>query len=236
MTDRIFLRICLGLGLILGGCTPQTSEWSPSAAPKELHVDFVRLRHVTAFAPGKAELAGGEAQKLAAFLDNAQVGSQDHVYLEPGDDDRLTAARVGRMVTEMDRKGVGARTLPPGAVPADSMVVVVERYVVTPPDCPNWSSPAVGDHSNATGSNYGCSDATNFGLMVADPRDLVIGREMGPETGNASLLAIERYRAGNPKPLMSAPTAAPNYTPMKDPSGDPSSAAAAGGAAPGGGH
>jgi pilus assembly protein CpaD len=229
MTNRMFVRLCVGLGLILGGCTPSTSERTESENPKQLHVDFVRLRHVAAFTPGKPELASGEAQKLAAFFDSAAVGPQDHVYLESGSDDRLSTARVGRMVKEMDRKGIGAQTLPPGSVPADSMLVVVERYVVTPPNCPDWSGPAVGDHSNQPSSNFGCATATNFGLMVADPRDLVIGRDLGPQEGNAALYAIERYRAGNTKQLAPQP-AAGAYTPMKDPSGDPLARASSGAA------
>jgi pilus assembly protein CpaD len=219
MTNRMFVRLCLGLGLILGGCTPPTSERTQVEEPKQLHVDYVRLRHVAAFMPGRPELAGGEAQKLAAFLDSAAVGPQDHVYLEPGSDDRLSTARIGRMVTEMDRKGIGAQTLPTGSVPADSMLVVVERYVVTPPNCPNWSGAPTGDHSNQPSSNFGCADATNLGLMVADPHDLVLGRDLGPQEGNAGLYAIERYRAGNTKLLAPTP-AAGSYTPMKDSSGD----------------
>jgi pilus assembly protein CpaD len=229
MTNRMFVRLCIGLGLILGGCTPSILERTETESPKQLHVDYVRLRHVAAFMPGRPELAGGEAQKLATFLDSAAVGPQDHVYLESGSDDRLSTARVGRMVKEMDRKGIGAQTLPPGSVPADSMLVVVERYVVTPPNCPDWSGAPVGDHSNQPSSNFGCATATNLGLMVADPRDLVVGRDLGPEQGNAGLYAIERYRAGNSKPLAPSSSAGA-YLPMKDASGDPQAKASAGAA------
>src|ERR1700724_2337635 len=90
MTNRMFIRLCIGLGLVLGGCTPPTSERTETESPKQLHVDYVRLRHVAAFMPGRPELAGGEAQKLATFLDSAAVGPQDHVYLESGSDDRLS--------------------------------------------------------------------------------------------------------------------------------------------------
>jgi pilus assembly protein CpaD len=229
MTNRMFVRLCIGLGLILSGCTPPVLERTETESPKQLHVDYVRLRHVAAFTPGKPELASGEAQKLSAFLETAAVGPQDHVYLESGSDDRLSTARVGRMVKEMDRKGIGAQTLPPGSVPADRMLVVVERYVVTPPNCPDWSGAAIGDHSNQPSSNYGCADATNLGLMVADPRDLVIGRDLGPQEGNVGLYAVERYRAGNTKLL--APTqSSGSYTPMKDASGDPLLKASAGAA------
>ncbi|HEX9489010.1 MAG TPA: CpaD family pilus assembly lipoprotein, partial [Stellaceae bacterium] len=70
---------------------------------------------------------------------------------------------------------------------------------VTPPDCPNWSKPASGDHSNTLPSNFGCADATNLGLMVADPRDLVLGRSLGPPRGDPALYGYSRYRTGKPR-------------------------------------
>jgi pilus assembly protein CpaD len=87
------------------------------------------------------------------------------------------------------------------AVPRNTLLVVVERYVVTPPDCPNWTKSQSGDHDNATSSNFGCSSITNLGLMVADPRDLVIARQLGPASAAQAGLAIQRYRAGQTSPL-----------------------------------
>jgi type IV pilus biogenesis protein CpaD/CtpE len=47
--------------------------------------------------------------------------------------------------------------------------------------------------------------------MVADPRDLVIGRPLGPQDADAASLAIQRYREGKTSPL-SGVTAASTYT------------------------
>jgi pilus assembly protein CpaD len=204
MKTRYLPLLCAGAVLLVGaGCTPSTSEWSPSEAPKSARVEYVRLQHVAAFKPGSADLATGEAEKLRRFLDQAQVNAEDHVFLEPGSEDRLTASRIGRLSKAMAEKGVGAQTLPAmsadAALGADKVDIVVERYVVMPPDCPNWTSPAVGEHSNQPGSNFGCATATNLGLMVADPRDLVIGRTLGPAEGDAALAAVKRYRLGKVK-------------------------------------
>lgn len=202
MTQRLSPRLWLCLGLALAACTPAQSEWSDTAAPKQARVDYQRLRHVTAFAPGSKELAGGEARSLASFLDLAEVKPDDHIYLETSGEDGLTAQRIGTLAHEIAKRGLGATTLPEGAAPANSIVVTVERYVVTPPACPNWTSPTYGDHSNQPTSNFGCADATNFSLMVADPHDLVIGRQMDPAEGDAATAGVTRYRAGKPKPLL----------------------------------
>lgn len=201
MKDRLIIALCLGLAV--AGCTPPTSEWTEAEAPKKLHVDFVRLQHSTAFAPGTSQLAERSKEDLNAFLDQVQMAADDHIYFQSASDDSLTAARIGELTRTIGQRGFGATTLPPSAkdVPADHMLVVVERYVVTPPNCPNWTKPTYGDHSNTMPSNYGCADATNLGLMVADPRDLLIGRPLEPVDGDPAVAAIERYQAGKVKPL-----------------------------------
>jgi pilus assembly protein CpaD len=201
MTDRLLRHLCLCFVLALAGCTPPVSEWSDAEASKQIRVDYVRLQHDAAFMPGSADLAEGEADGLAAFIEQAEVAPQDHVFFQPASNDTLAAARIGQLTRELIQRGIGATTLPPStsAVAADHMTVVVERYVVTPPDCPNWTKPPYGDHSNTPASNFGCATATNLGLMVADPRDLVIGRSLGPPRGDPALYGYSRYRVGKPR-------------------------------------
>ena len=216
MMTRFIPLLCAGAALVAAACTPTISEYTPSESPKAPRVEYVRLQHTTSFRPGSPELAAGEAEKLRRFLDQSEVTSEDHVYLEPAADDRLTNSRVGRLAKAMAAKGVGAQTLPAdSSLSPERIDIVVERYVVVPPDCPNWTSPAVGDHGNQPGSNFGCATMTNLGLMVADPRDLVIGRTLGPAEGDPALAAMKRYRLGKikePNPISAntiyAPTAA----------------------------
>jgi len=200
MTDRLFRHLYLCFGLALAGCTPPVSEWSDAEASKQIRVDYVRLQHEAAFMPGSADLAEGEAEGLAAFLEQAEVAPQDQVFFQPASNDKLAAARIGQLARELTQRGIGATTLPPSAtaIAADHMTVVVERYVVTPPDCPNWSKPPSGEHANTLPSNFGCADATNLGLMVADPRDLVVGRSPGPPRGDPALYGYARFRNGKP--------------------------------------
>jgi len=204
MTNRTLTQLALCLALVLAGCNHPESDWSEIETPKQLHVDFVRLQHSAAFAPGSAELAPGEADKLASFLETAQVAANDRVFFAGPPNDALAGSRIGTLTREVTRRGIAATTLPPGAMPANQMVVSVERYVVTPPDCPNWTSPIYGDHSNRMNSNFGCATATNLSLMVADPRDLVIGRDLGPGDADPLGGAVMRYRTGQVKKLDSA--------------------------------
>jgi pilus assembly protein CpaD len=198
-------RLILGLALVCGALAACDSpgEWSAAEAPRQLRVDFQRLTHTAGFAASATQLAQTEQESLGAFLHAAQVTTDDPVYLESATGDRLSAARISTLARDLTRQGYSVATLPdaPDAVPRNTLLVVVERYVVTPPDCPNWTKSSSDDHENATTSNFGCSDVTNLGLMVADPRDLVLGRDLGPAGAVQAGLAIQRYRAGQTSPL-----------------------------------
>jgi pilus biogenesis lipoprotein CpaD len=74
--------------------------------------------------------------------------------------------------------------------------VVLERALVTLPACPDWSRESGTDFSNQTHSNFGCATQTNLGLMIAELKDLVRGRTLGPADGVHQAEGIVRYRTG----------------------------------------
>jgi pilus assembly protein CpaD len=74
--------------------------------------------------------------------------------------------------------------------------LVLERYLVTLPPCPDWSRQSGTDFSNLPHSNFGCATQTNLGLMVAEPRDLLHGRGLAPADGVHQAEGIVRYRTG----------------------------------------
>lgn len=78
------------------------------------------------------------------------------------------------------------------------------RLTVVPPDCDSAALPPPRDDVGAWHNpdlNLGCSNAHNLGLMVARPRDLVVGRDPGPSDGQRGAAAMDRYRRGQEKPL-----------------------------------
>ncbi len=206
MKARLILCLALATGALQACDSP--GEWSPAEAPRQMRVDFQRMTHTAAFASNSTQLGPKEQDGLSAFLQVAQVTTDDPVYLEAVTGDRLGASRISALARDLTRRGYSVATLPaaPDAVPPNTLLVVVERYIVTPPDCPNWTKSSSGDHDNAPTSNFGCSNVTNLGLMVADPRDLVIARQLGPGSAAQAGLAIQRYMAGKTSPLPSNST------------------------------
>jgi pilus assembly protein CpaD len=84
--------------------------------------------------------------------------------------------------------------------------LVMSRYTVTAPECPAWDDLLENYVSNGPTMPLGCANARNLGLMVEDPRDLLVGRTTGPTDGGHEVKAIERYMEDKVKPLPSNDT------------------------------
>jgi len=209
----------------LQACTSPPAEWSPVEAPRDIRVDYARTTHAARFASGATQLSPAEQARLANFLRSSEARPHDSIYLEPASGDHLSATRISALARELERHGYQVSSLPPArdAVAPNSLLVVVERYVATPPDCPNFTKSSSEDHDNYPPSNFGCSTQTDLSLMVANPRDLVIGRDPGLEPADPAVLPIQRYRQGKTTPLPSE-TAGQTYGAAASPTGGSSSA------------
>jgi pilus assembly protein CpaD len=86
-----------------------------------------------------------------------------------------------------------------GAVQPGSVRVVVARRRAFVPGCPNWSRPSQPDWDNKTMSNYGCSVNSNLAAEIANPEDLIHGREGATVTDTtAATKAVDMYRTKPP--------------------------------------
>ena len=106
---------------------------------------------------------------------------------------------------------------------ANEATFSVTGYVATPPNCPDFTKSSSEDHDNYPPSNWGCATQTDLSLMVANPRDLVIGREPSLEPADAAVLPIQRYRQGKTAPLPNE-SAGGTYSSSSNPTGGTTSA------------
>lgn len=200
---RIFLALAPAglLALGLSACAPQTSLWSAAEQPpRQNKVEHVRLTHAMSFAPRARALDAAETQRLEDFLHRQKVGYGDKVTLiVSAEASPLAKARREALLKLLHRDGLYDVAVREGEAPAawrDQATLVVGRYIVIPPACPDWSKPSGSDFTNTVGSNFGCASAVNLGMMVANPGDLVQGETLGPADGSRATLGIDRYRAG----------------------------------------
>ncbi len=167
----------------------------------------VEAAHQVMFTADSADLAPADATRLDAFLDRAGLGRGDKVMVVAGRarGDGLAERRREAVAAHLAGRDivVGAvRGAPVRAAPSPgSVAVVVRRHVVQLPACPDWTGRPGRTFNNTPSSNWGCATAINFGIMVADPADLVEGREPGPMDGTYGTLGIQRYHKGETKPL-----------------------------------
>ncbi|MFO1154194.1 MAG: CpaD family pilus assembly lipoprotein [Rhodospirillales bacterium] len=175
-------------------------------------------REDVAFATGSASLSAAEAGRLGAFLatvHSSADGNEARVFVvgaasvvgAPEQTARLIDRRNRAVADLLAANGIVAEPVPADAlsrpVSPDTVAVIVRRSVVELPACPDWSGwPNYSTFHNLPSSNWSCATAVNFGMMVADPSDLVRGRTPGDADGTVMARSIENYRKGKTTPIM----------------------------------
>jgi len=227
MDTQASYKKCVSAALVAlaaAGCAPVHTDLTQyQQKPKRVQVHQVEFAHDVLFVAGSARLAEGEARRLDAFLARNKPGPDGHVTLAfpggPKSGKPLMEVRRGVISKSLAGRGflVGKITTTggDGTPDADHVRLVLSRYVVTLPPCPDWTKPVGATFDNRVHSNFGCADAVNLGLMVARPADLMEGRDPGPADAEQAVTSIQRYRAGQTKSLEGQSTAAPGQGPTQ---------------------
>lgn len=206
----------------VAGCAPRLQP-APSALPLPAPTaERVEYRHNVLFGGGEVDPSAAELSRLATFLGQVPSGSAYRFRLvgrAGGTSGQLRAldlsSRRVRSVETYLRSRVAADSeiststlgmpTPVGhdedRSGHDRVEVRVGSHLVRLPGCPDWSRDPAFDPWNLPLSNLGCANATNLGLMVADPADLAGGRELGPADGTREADAVARYRTDKVKDL-----------------------------------
>lgn len=176
----------ISCALMLVACAP-----GPIAHPPE-------LRRQTTFdsVTDSAVIARDQAGWIALDLLLARNGARHGDRLVV-DADRETVAGLRNRYAVTGVRVLQAPGVPP--VPADQPYrATFARLVVTSPACGDWSRDPEDGHDNQPDPNFGCSQDANLARMVADPHDLIAGRE--PDDGyqtDADTFAVRAYRQHN---------------------------------------
>ena len=191
--------LLIALGSALAGCQSSGRPDVPAAGLPPVNVPVVTSADYVfdAAAPGGA-LAPGESDRLNGWFQGLGLGYGDTVYV----DGSYAPAARSQVAAIAGRYGMAVTPGAPvtaGAVQAGSVRVVVARRRAVVPGCPNWSVPSQPDWDNKTMSNYGCAVNSNLSAMVANPEDLLHGRE-GAATSDTltATKAVDMYRAKPP--------------------------------------
>jgi pilus biogenesis lipoprotein CpaD len=170
--------------------------------------DPVRADTVLAvgFQPGVSRLDPGQANGLRAMVAAGRRAQRDEFVVvidgSGGTMQTLRAQQVRSSLAGAGARWVGASVEPAMAMGPDQVVVVRSEYRIAERNCPNHSSTSISNPNEGLSGDFGCTDAYNFGQMLARPRDAAVGREPGPADGQVIADAVQRYREGRVRTLM----------------------------------
>jgi len=188
----------LALATALAGCThDRPTEAMRGVASVNVPV-VSRADYIFDAAAPDGSLGPAEEARLDAWFRSLQLGYGDSIYVDGGYSD-AARADVGRVAGRYGMLVSNGAPVTAGAVAPGSVRVVVSRTKASVPNCPNWSVPSQPNLENATMSNFGCAVNGNLAAMIANPEDLVHGREgNGLSDATTASRAIGLYRTTPP--------------------------------------
>lgn len=195
------MRSKLGFVLLataLAGCSHVPYD-EPSRGVEAVNVPVLtRSEFVFDAAAPDGSLSPSESARLDGWFRSLDLGYGDVIHV---DGDYAGAAR-GDVAQVAGRYGLllgDGAPVTAGAVPPGTVRIVVRRTRASVPNCPNWSEPSQPNFANRSMSNTGCSVNGNLAAMVANPEDLIYGRE-GSSVVDAltSAKAVQSYRSSAP--------------------------------------
>jgi len=176
-------------------------NWDSVQGRPHVELTPVNYRHDVDFTVGSAGLSRVQENELRTFLAGLSLSANDEVmvvqpeYPNPLTKKRQEVVASFLMLNQVKAHAVvGDAAVAPAAL--NSIGVIVRRYTVKLPPCPDWTDAPKDSFSNRPGRNWGCSTAANLGMMVARPSDLDRGRKLGPADGEVQARAVTRYLNG----------------------------------------
>lgn len=143
-------------------------------------------------------LASSEEARLDGWFRGLGLGYGDTIYVD-GDYSGSARAEVARVAGRYGLMVNAGAPVTAGAIQPGTVRVVVSRTRAQVPGCPNWDRPAAPDYDNQQMPNFGCAVNGNLTAMVADPQDLIYGREGGSVVDAATASkAVNAYRSAAP--------------------------------------
>ena len=191
--------LLLGLVATLGACQTTAPTDRPLKGMASVNVPVVtRADYALDLSAPDGTLSSSEAARLDGWFRSMDLGYGDTVYVDGSagyaarDDVARIAGQYGMLVS------LGA-PITAGPVPQGMVRVVVARTKASVPGCPNWSKASTPNFDNASMSNFGCGVNSNIAAMIANPQDLIHGRE-GSGVGDTvtASKAVDSYRKAVP--------------------------------------
>jgi pilus assembly protein CpaD len=184
--------IIIALGSSLAACNAPDM---PRQGMSAVHVPVVsQVNYVfDAAAPG-GSLAPGEASRLDNWFRALDVRYGDSVYVD-GFDAASARGQVAEVAAGYGLLVSDGAPVTAGQIVPGSVRVIVSRNEAAVPGCPDWHAKSTPNFNNETMSNFGCSVNSAMAQMIANPEDLIHGREgLGVSDARTATRGVNTYR------------------------------------------
>lgn len=198
--------VILGMSCIFltAGCASHMANFSGVEQQNRNEVEMVRIPYNIKFNNNVVALDEAELGKLNHFLKSANIAYGDEFSMDfpldrNGDLSEIDKKRMSYIAGLLKKNGLylSADITPYGMEPVNNTGrLLISKYVVTPPECGDWTQKSYPNYENAPLNNLGCASQANLGMMIANPRDLVIGAKGGSPNAERTARAVERYQNG----------------------------------------
>ena len=193
------------------------AKWRQIPASPENHAEAIVFQQSLFFADNSSVLSLDGRRAIDELLIEAEPEPGTVVNLTAGAGsnaayDRVTLQRLEAVRLALADYGYEAilgdapRVPSPGAS-ANEVRLSITKYMPILPNC-DQTEPELAATPDFEGA-FGCSNANNLGVMVANPRDLTQGETLDPADGEAAASSIRRYRLGEITPLKEEDTQSP---------------------------
>ena len=200
MSNRLIRAVAPALTLALGATLSGCGGMPTNRSLESVHQPVVTRNNYTLdVATYGGTLSLPEQRRLSGWFDALDLRYGDRVSVDDPSQSgsareavAALAARYGLLVS--DEAPVTAGQIAPGTAR-----VVVSRSSASVPECPDWSTKSDVNLTNGTYSNFGCAANSNLAAMVADPVDLLRGRDgTGVSDAVTAAKAVGLYRTRPP--------------------------------------
>lgn len=208
----MFIRLiapAILIATVLSACG--NSETASYGKPKEPRADRAVALLAVRYAPGQTAPSTEDAARIEALARDAREAGEPITVAAGGSGGFADQQRLGYVRGLVQRHGAAIQSTSVSSGVAgvpDTIVLQLERYVARDLNCPDWSKTPGYDSKNLPHSNLGCATSMNIQTMVANPKDLEVGRDPGPSSGKLGADAVDRLYRDRVKALTVVGTSA----------------------------
>ena len=189
----VSMALITALGLSVTACGSTTANRSVYSERQPV---VSKANFVLDLSAGNGGLSTSEQDRLAGWFDALELGYGDRVSI---DDPSYSTSGVAKAAVEAIVASYGLllsekAPITEGNIPAGLMRVVVTRTSASVPGCPDFSHRSHTDFQARTSENYGCGTNSTMAAMIADPEDLIRGKNAADEDQAQASKAIRAYR------------------------------------------